>query len=470
MHDLVTGGAHTHSPTHRREPTHRTTADGQVVEAGTRVEPTQIRNVDAASTTLWIDASQGASGDMLLAALIDAGADAGSVAAVLDLVAPGALHLQTRRVARGPFSAMKVDVIADEVDPPARHLSDVETLLDVPGMPPETLLLALSAFRALARAEASVHGTSPEEVHFHEVGALDSIGDIVGVCEAYRTLSVHRAFSSIVALGSGAVRTQHGLLSIPPPAVMELARGWQVEAGGPAEIGELCTPTGMTLIRTLCERVSPLPVMTVHGTGTGAGTRVRMDRPGVLRVVVGSTAAQQLSAPRNPGLGPTPQEVSEVSANVDDLDPRVWPAVIDRILDAGSVDVWLTPITMKRGRPAHTISALVPPASIDEVVEALITHTSTIGVRISPPWQRRVLHRIWRPVDVDGFTVRIKISGDGPGSAIDQATAEFVDIEALATSLGCAQRVALTRAQGAAWRAGLYPGAPWPADRDDGDV
>ena len=365
MHDIVTGGAHSHhphSPTHRQEHSHVTTADGQAVEAGTRIEPGHIRHGDGASTTLWIDASQGASGDMLLAALLDAGADDGSVAAVLDLIAPGALHLQARRVPRGPFSALKVDVIADEVDPPARHLSDIEAMLNVPGMPPATLRLATSAFRALARAEAAV-----------------------------------------------------------------------------------------------------------HGTGTGAGTRVRKDRPGVLRVVVGATVVQQHSATHEPDRDRTPDEVSEVSANIDDLDPRVWPAVIDRLLDAGSVDAWLTPITMKRGRPAHTISALVPPASVDDVVDALITHTSTIGVRISPPWRRRVLRRTWRPVEVDGIEVRIKISGDGPGSAIHQATAEFRDIEELATILGCAQRVALTRAQGAAWRAGLYPGAPWPDAQEDGD-
>lgn len=464
MHDIVTGGAH-HSHGH----SHVTTADGQVVEAGTRIQPGHIRHVDDAPTTLWIDASQGASGDMLLAALLDAGADAGSVAAVLDLIAPGALHLQTRRVARGPFSAMKVDVIADEVDPPARHLSDIEAMLDVPGMPAATLRLATSAFRALARAEAAAHGTSPEDVHFHEVGALDSIGDIVGVCEAARTLGVQRAVSSVVAVGAGTVHTQHGLLTVPPPAVIELSQGWQVEAGGPADVGELCTPTGMTLIRTLCEGVGPLPRMTVHRTGTGAGSRVRADRPGLLRAVIGATTAQQHTAAHNPGPERTPQEVSEVSANIDDLDPRVWPAVIDRLLDAGSVDAWLTPITMKRGRPAHTISALVPPASVDDVVDALITHTSTIGVRISPPWRRRVLRRTWRPVEVDGIEVRIKISGDGPGSAIHQATAEFRDIEELATILGCAQRVALTRAQGAAWRAGLYPGAPWPDAQEDGD-
>ncbi|MHA6523104.1 nickel pincer cofactor biosynthesis protein LarC [Tessaracoccus sp. G1721] len=466
MHDIVTGGGHhTHHHAHPR----LTTADGQVVDAGTRIEPGRIRQDVLAPTTLWIDATQGASGDMLLAALIDAGADAGSVAAVLDLIAPGALHLRSRRVERGPFSALKIDVIADEVDPPARHLSDIEAMLDVPGMPAATLRLATAAFRALARAEAAAHGTTPEDVHFHEVGALDSIGDIVGVCEAARTLGVQRAVSSVVAVGAGTVPTQHGLLTVPPPAVMELSRGWQVEAGGPADVGELCTPTGMTLIRALCEAVGPLPRMSVHRTGTGAGSRVRADRPGVLRAVIGATAAQQHASGRSPGQDRTPEEVCEVSANIDDLDPRVWPAVIDRLLDAGSVDAWLTPITMKRGRPAHTVSALVPQAAVDDVVDALITHTSTIGVRISPPWRRRVLRRTWRPVEVDGIEVRIKVSGDGPGSAIHQATAEFRDIEELATTLGCAQRVALTRAQGAAWRAGLYPGAPWPDGEEDGD-
>ncbi|MHA6513132.1 nickel pincer cofactor biosynthesis protein LarC [Tessaracoccus sp. Z1128] len=459
MHDIITGGHHQHE--------RLTTADGQLVEAGLRIEPAGIWRDDVtAPRTLWIDASQGASGDMLLAALLDAGADAGSVAAVLNLVAPGALHLRSRRLHRGPFAAHKVDVIADETNPPARHLRDIEAMLDVPGMPATTLRLATSAFRSLARAEAAVHGTDPEAVHFHEVGALDSIGDIVGVCEAFRTLGVEHATSSVVAVGAGTVHTQHGLLTVPPPAVIELAVGWEVEAGGPVDVGELCTPTGMTLIRTLCDGVGQLPTMSVQSVGVGTGSRARADRPGVLRVVVGTTTAQ--AGPQG-ARDSTPHEVCEVSANIDDLDPRVWPAVLDRLLDAGSVDAWLTPITMKRGRPAHTVAALVPPAAVDAVVDALITHTSTIGVRVSPPWRRRTLSRTWRTVEVDGVEVRIKVAGDGADSPIRQATAEFVDVEELARQLGCAQRVALTLAQGAAWRAGLFPGAPWPGEEATDD-
>lgn len=461
MHDIAAGGHHHHSIA---------TADGEQVPQGTRIEPTAVLEHDPhQNRQIWIDASQGASGDMLLGALLDAGADAGSVAAVLNLVAPNKLHLQTRRVQRGPFSALKVDVIADEANPPARHLSDIAHMLDVPGIPPFTVGLALAAFGPLAEAEAAVHGTTVDEVHFHEVGALDSIGDIVGVAEAIRTLGVGQGASSVVAVGTGTVQTQHGLLSVPPPAVIELSRGWQVEAGGPPEAGELCTPTGMALIRALCDHVAGLPAMAVDSVGTGAGSRIRADRAGVLRVVIGAPADRPMTeevggSTASAPSAETPFEVSEVVANVDDLDPRLWPAVLDRLLDAGAVDAWLTPIIMKKGRPSHVVTALAHPSDTSSVTDALITHTSTIGVRVSAPWRRRVLDREWFPVHVDGHPVRIKVSGGGPGTAIQQATAEFVDIEALATVLGCSQRVALSRAQSVAWQAGLHPGAPWPTE------
>lgn len=466
MHDSHAGGHHHHHPKPAAEAI--TTADGDIVAPGT-VIPAGKLWVDegAPRRRLWIDASQGASGDMLLAALLDAGADAASVAAVLELVAPGKLHLQWRRVERGPFQAMKVDVIADEVDPPARHLSDIEEMLSVDGVPEETRALALDAFRRLARAEAHVHGMEVEDVHFHEVGALDSIGDMVGVAEAIRTLGIGRATCSVVAVGTGSVRTQHGLLTVPPPAVLELARGWQVEAGGPPEAGELCTPTGLALIRAICDAVEPLPKMTLRNIGVGAGSKVRADRAGVLRATVGDEVVDRPRPSAAEGHAHDDRPAStihEISANVDDLDPRVWPAVIDRLLDAGAVDAWLVPIIMKKGRPAHTITAIAPADCVDYVADALVTHTSTIGVRITAPMHRRVLERMWIPVQVEGFTVRIKVSGEGSGRTIQQATAEFIDVEQLAEHLGVAQRVALTQAQSVAWAAALYPGAPWPEE------
>lgn len=449
MHDHHTSSDHPHVHT----------ADGTLAPEGTRILPGPLWDGPArGDRLLWLDVSQGASGDMLLAALIDAGADAGSIAHVLDLVAPGKLHLQRRTVPRGPFVAAKVDVIADEPAPPTRHLRDVEAMLAADAVPAATRALALDAFRRLAEAEARVHGMSINDVHFHEVGALDSIGDIVGVAEALRTLGLGSISCSRVALGAGHVQTQHGLLTVPPPAVLELSRGWLVEAGGPEDVGELCTPTGLALLRAACQRQQPMPGMIVEQIGIGAGTRVRADRAGVVRAVLGQQAAPQPS----PTTSSAQPVVQEVCANVDDLDPRLWPAVLDRLLDAGALDAWLTPVVMKKGRPAHVVSALVGEESADAVVDAIVTHTSTIGVRVSSPMHRRVLRRSWVSVDVEGHRVRIKVSGSPDSATIQQATPEFVDIQRLAAQLDVPERVALSQASAVAWHAGLRTGAPWP--------
>ncbi|MDO5720806.1 MAG: nickel pincer cofactor biosynthesis protein LarC [Actinomycetaceae bacterium] len=473
MHNHPTGSAHHHEHGHAHsQAPNIVTADGATVPQGERIAPGALweRSPVDMPHQLWIDATEGAAGDMLLAALIDAGADGHSVARVLEIVAPGQLHIQRRRVQRGPFTALKIDVIADEPNPPARHLSDIEHMLATPGIPRQTRELALATFRKLAQAEADVHGESIESVHFHEVGALDSIGDIVGVCEALRTLCVDYATSSVVAVGAGTIRTQHGTLTVPPPAVAQLACGWQIEAGGPDDVGELCTPTGMALIRTACESVASVPPMTMTAVGVGAGTRKRSDRAGVLRVMLGTVTAEDATTLDSETVSASQvssRDVVQVEANVDDLDPRLWPAVIDRLLDAGALDAWLTPIVMKKGRPAHIMSALTHPAQVEAVTDALLTHTSTIGVRVSAPAHRRILHREWHTVYVEDHPVRIKVSGDGPGTPIQQATAEFTDVEQLANRLNSPQRVALARAQVTAWESGLFPGADWPAESDN---
>lgn len=442
-------GRHTHA-------LEDTTADGALLVPGTAIEPGALWAGEPSGRGLWLDVSEGASGDMLLAALLDAGADGASVARVLETVAPGKLHLQWRRVERGPFTARKVDVVADEPNPPARHLADIRDMLDA-DIPDATRALALDAFTRLAHAEAHVHGMGVEDVHFHEVGALDSIGDIVGVAEALRTLGVDRVTCSVVALGTGTVRTQHGLLSVPPPAVLELAKGFDVEAGGPPEAGELCTPTGLTLLRAMCASQGTMPRMRPEAIGIGAGTRVRKDRAGVVRAVVGSPAAA-------PVPGDAHAAVHELSANVDDLDPRLWPTTLTALLGAGARDAWLTPIIMKKGRPAHTVTALVTEDVVDAVAEALLAHTSTIGMRIGPAQRRIVLERAWVPVPVTGGEVRVKVAGDG--ATVRTATPEFDDVAAVAAATGAPERVVLAEAQSAAWHAGLRPGADWPEGAD----
>nr|WP_296073349.1 nickel pincer cofactor biosynthesis protein LarC [uncultured Actinoplanes sp.] len=392
----------------------------------------------------WIDASAGIAGDMLLAALLDAGASLARVQAAVDAVIPGAVRIDVAQVRRAGLRALKADVVALAGDPPHRTWRSLRAV--VTGR-------AADVFGWLARAEAAVHGVPEDEVHFHEVGALDSIADVVGVCAALDDLRIGAISAGEVAVGSGSVATAHGRLPVPVPAVTELARGWQVRAGGS---GELATPTGMALVRALARRCEDLPPMTVEASGTGAGTRDTPQRPNVVRVVVGRTGGHR-----------DDEEVVLLEANVDDLDPRLWPGVLAGLLDAGAADAWLVPILMKKGRPAHTLSVLCSPDAAPAVREKIFRETSTLGVRSSAR-RRTALARTFVPVTVDGTTVAIKI-GHRDG-VIVQAMPEFADVAELARASGAAERVALARATAAATAAGLLPGGKLAVHQPDREV
>lgn len=430
-------------------------------DGGTAILPGRLWEHDGETPRqLWLDASHGASDAMLLAALLDVGADAMSVARALEIVAPGRLHLQWERVHRRGLSALRADVVASEQEIPDHSLRGLALMLDAAELPEHTRELAMRACRRLAEAEATVHGTDAHDTPLQAAGTLEALGGIVAVCEAFRTLHAERAMSSVVALGDGTVETDDGAQLVPQPVVVEASKGWPVEAGPVPGGGELCTAAGMALIRTLCDDTGPMPPMSVQAMGTGAGEGDR-----VLRAILSQPAPKQAPVEvETDDATPGAQEVQEVSANVDDFDPRLWPAVLDRLLDAGATDAWLTPIVSRHGRPAHTIATLAPADYVGYVTQALVTHTSTVDVRVSAPMHHRILQRAWLPVEVGGHDVRIKISGDGPGHAIEQATAEFADVETLADELGLPHRVALSQAQTVAWQAGLYPGAPWPEE------
>nr|BFE71715.1 hypothetical protein GCM10020092_050160 [Actinoplanes digitatis] len=286
----------------------------------------------------WIDASAGVAGDMLLGALLDAGAGLEVVRRAIDEVLPGSVALSVTQVTRAGLRALKADVDPLVAAPPHRTWRDIRPLLEGNDD-------ALAVFGRLVGAEARVHGTEPEEVHFHEVGALDSIADVVGVCAALRDLGVTSVSAGEVALGSGRVRTAHGELPVPAPAVLELARGWRVSGGGGHE---LATPTGLAVIRALATRCEDLPPMTVDAVGVGAGGRDTPGRANVVRVVIGAP---------EPGTA----EAVVLEANVDDLDPRLWPGVLAGLLSAGADDAWLVPILMKKGPYGAHAHGAVPP-------------------------------------------------------------------------------------------------------------
>ena len=232
----------------------------------------------------WLDVSAGVAGDMLLGALVDAGAPLDVLQATVDRVMPDTVHLVATEVRRGGMRATKVDVVVRRDDLPHRTWADIRGMLAEADIADAVRARALAVFRRLAAAEARAHGTPVEEVHFHEVGAWDSIADVVGVCAAVEALGIVRLSAGPVALGSGSVRTAHGTIPVPVPAVLELAEGWTVGSGG---AGELATPTGMALVTTLAEGCEDLPSMTVQSVGVGAGTRDTQDRPNVVRVVLG---------------------------------------------------------------------------------------------------------------------------------------------------------------------------------------
>jgi pyridinium-3,5-bisthiocarboxylic acid mononucleotide nickel chelatase len=374
-------------------------------------------------TSLWVDASSGASGDMLLGALVGAGVPLEVLQQAVDAVSPEPVALRVEEVRRGGLAATRVHVDVAESHH-HRTWRDVRTLLDGHE-------LALAAFERLAVAEATVHGTTPDEVHFHEVGALDAIADIVGVCAGFAHLGATSVTVSPVAVGSGTIESAHGTLPVPPPAVAELLRGVPTYAGTLPM--ELCTPTGAALLTTFATAWGPQPAMTVETIGVGAGGRDPDGHANVVRLFSGVVFRLGPEGPHTSTSAGTTGGPLLLECNVDDLDPRVWPAVIAALLEAGASDAWLTPILMKKGRPAHTLSALVDDESAPAVRAAIFRQTTTIGLR-EQPLAKHALEREIVAVEVGDQQVAVKLARHE--GVVVNAQPEYEDVARAATVLG----------------------------------
>ena len=402
--------------------------------------------------SVWVDASAGASGDMLLGALIGAGVPLAVLSESVDAVAPEPVTLRPEQVSRNGFAATRCHV---EIPDTVHHRSwrDIRTLLQSAELDPDVRTLAVRTFERLAVAEARVHGSDPLDVSFHEVGALDAIADVVGVCAGFVWLArvgrdgsspTPRVTVSPVAVGSGTVQGAHGQMPVPPPAVAELLRG-RPSLAGPGS-AESCTPTGAALLTALADAWGPQPAMAVDAIGIGAGGRDPDTHANVLRLFV--------------GLDPGPDERPLlIESNVDDLDPRVWPSVIAALLDAGASDAWLTPILMKKGRPAHTLSVLTSTAAADGVRTAIWRHTSSIGVR-EIPLAKHALDREMVSVDVAGQAIDVKLASHG-GEVVN-AQPEWDDVARAAAALGRPVNDVLADAIAATRDMLRTPGGPSP--------
>ena len=370
----------------------------------------------------WLDLSSGVSGDMLLGALVDAGVPLALMQAEIARFGLP-IELRAEQVTRGGLAAIRVHVDAHEPHPPHRTLPQVRELLD--RLSPPVAEAAGRTFQLLAGAEAGVHGIAEDEVHFHEVGALDALADIAGVCAGLASLGLTELTAGPIALGGGTVTTAHGELPVPGPAVLEILR----RAGAPVHGGgsfELCTPTGAALVAGHVTGYGPLPPLQIAATGTGAGGREIPGRPNVVRLVIGEPIPAST-------VGSSDQGTVVISANVDDLDPRAWPLALDALLAAGADDAWLTPILMKKGRPAYTISALTSVASAADIRQVFFRQTSTLGVRETSA-AKTALRREFRTVDVDGQPIAVKL-GWSPGGELLNAMPEWEDVARAAAAL-----------------------------------
>ena len=396
----------------------------------------------------WIDASAGVAGDMLLGALIDAGADLAVVQQAVDAVIADSVRLISTSVTRAGQHANRISVEVLAQDVPVREWKAIEDLLTTADLAAPVRDRALGTFGRLAQAEGKIHQMPQDQVHFHEVGALDAIADIVGVAAALHSLEIDSISASAIAVGSGRSRGAHGDLGVPVPAVVELAAGWKLFAGGS---GELTTPTGMALVSALAERCENLPLLTLEASGAGAGSRDTPGRPNLTRVLIG----ERVTHPDD--------DLSEadvlIEANVDDLDPRLWPGVLTSLIRAGAADAWLVPIIMKKGRPAHTVSVLARPDQAADLRYLLLALTSTIGVRETRV-RKTALPRGWVDLIIAGSCISIKVAHRH--GTIWQVTPEFDDLERAADEQDLSPITVLEQAMAAALAAGLVAGAPIP--------
>ena len=367
----------------------------------------------------WLHPFAGIAGDMTLGALLDAGAELSFVVSTLEGLNVDGWSLTTEQVERNGIRATRAVVDAPEQHH-HRRWSDIRLMLEQASLPERVRTRALAVFETLAVAEGKVHGLPPDEVHFHEVGALDAIVDIVGSCAALESLNIDEVASGPVAVGVGSISAAHGILPNPPPAVVNLLEGIPTVS---VDIDmELTTPTGAAIVKALADRVGPMPDMTIAGSGYGAGTRDLPDRANVTQVVVGTSTEVETAG------GKGVETVTELSTNLDDVTGEVLGHAIGQLVDAGALDAWATPIVMKKGRPAHTLSVLATPTDAPRLVDIMMSATGTLGVR-TRQIERTVAARRMVTVSVDGYHIDVKVSDF-------RVKAEFDHVLAAAKAIG----------------------------------
>lgn len=365
----------------------------------------------------YFDCYSGISGDMILGALIDLGVDLRAVRKALKTLDLKGYELETTHVQRGQISGTKVLVKIEKSrhsHQKARKYSDIKKLLTDSGLPVTVKKNALEIFKRIARVEAAIHKTTLEKIHFHEVGAVDSIVDVVGGVFAIESLKLARIYASPINVGEGFVQCAHGCLPVPAPATLKLLKGVPVYSSGINK--ELATPTGAAMIHFYAEEFRSLPVMKIIDSGYGAGDHIIPEMPNMLRIVLGEMEEE-------PG-----EELVMIETNIDDMNPEFYEGAMDSLFQAGALDVFLSPIIMKKSRPANKISVLATERDKQGLTDILLRETTSFGVRYSKV-HRTVLEREMKTVTTSWGPIRVKI-GKLNGDVI-QASPEYEDCKKL---------------------------------------
>ena len=365
----------------------------------------------------YLDCFSGVSGDMLLGAFVACGLEVSRLEQEIRKLDLGDIRLRQEQAKRGALMGTRILINAPPQQPSRKYRDIVERIQAAP-LAPRVQQQALTIFRRLGEVEAALHGWTLDQVHFHEVGAVDSIADIVGSCAAVELLGIEQLHCSPLNLGSGTVKCQHGLLPVPAPAALELLKGIPAYSSGVAS--ELVTPTGAAVVASLAASFGPFPAMRVENVGYGAGSRDLRGTPNVLRLTIGE------AAPAEAGQ----EQLFMLEANLDDMNPQVFNFFAERALAAGALDVFFTPVQMKKNRPGVLLSVLCSPAQREKLMEMFFQETTTLGVRGYEVF-RRALERESVPVQTPYGEVRVKVARRN--GQVLHFSPEFEDCRRLAT-------------------------------------
>ncbi|MEW6585271.1 MAG: nickel pincer cofactor biosynthesis protein LarC [Nitrospirota bacterium] len=378
----------------------------------------------------YFDCFSGISGDMCLGALVDAGLSMQKLEKEIRRIPVRGYRLASKRVRRAHVAATKVDVtpLKSHLNP-ARGFRDICKIVRASTLSPEVKQRGLLVFERLFRAEAKVHGTSFQRVHLHELSAVDCIIDIFGTVIGLELLGIERIFSSPLNLGGGFVTTEHGTLPVPPPATAEILKNTPLYSSSGAHY-EMTTPTGAALIKELADEFGEIPLMETRTIGIGAGSKNPNGWPNILRVFVGELVAPSSAEKKS---GPADETVTVIETNIDDMNPQVFAYVMDRLLLAGALDVFLTQVLMKKGRPGVKLSVLCKKERRNDLTAIILKETTTIGVRFYEAG-RITLSRTMKTLETEYGRVRVKFSS--LGKDIVKAVPEYEDCKKIAKKRG----------------------------------